>query len=70
MDLQAFFPYRLAVLSEAVSLSLAEVYADRFKLSRDAWRVLAALAALPLSLAKSMQLVPDRTEPPVEEPVA
>lgn len=32
--------------------------------------LLAALAALPLSLAKSMQLVPDRTEPPVEEPVA
>lgn len=47
MELQDFFPYRLAVLSEAVSRSLAQVYADRFALTRDAWRVLAALAAEP-----------------------
>ena len=61
MDLQAFFPYRLAVLSEAVSLSLAEVYADRFKLSRDAWRVLAALAALPAGQALRTREVMART---------
>ena len=44
MNLQAFLPYRLAVVSEAVSRSLAAVYAQRFKLTRDEWRVLAALA--------------------------
>jgi DNA-binding MarR family transcriptional regulator len=45
MNLQVFLPYRLAVVSEAVSRSLAAVYAQRFKLTRDEWRVLAALAA-------------------------
>jgi DNA-binding MarR family transcriptional regulator len=44
MELDAFFPYRLAVLSEAISRSMAQVYAKRFDLSRDEWRVLAALA--------------------------
>jgi DNA-binding MarR family transcriptional regulator len=46
MKLQDFFPYRLAVASEAVSRSIAQVYAERFDLSRDEWRVLAALADL------------------------
>jgi DNA-binding MarR family transcriptional regulator len=44
MNLQDFFPYRLAVLSEVVSQSLALVYRERFGLTRDEWRVLAALA--------------------------
>ena len=43
MDLRDFLPYRLAVLSEAVSRSIAELYTRRFELSRDEWRVLAAL---------------------------
>lgn len=44
MNLRDFLPYRLAVLSEAVSRSIAELYTQRFDLSRDEWRVLAALA--------------------------
>jgi DNA-binding MarR family transcriptional regulator len=44
MDLQTFLPYRLAVLSEQVSQCMAAVYRERFGLSRDEWRVLAALA--------------------------
>ena len=44
MDLQTFLPYRLAVLSEQVSQCVALVYRERFGLTRDAWRVLAALA--------------------------
>ncbi len=44
IDLQRFFPYRLAVLAESVSKTIAQLYADRFDLSRPAWRVLAALA--------------------------
>lgn len=43
MDLQNFFPYRLAVLAETVSRAIAQVYADRFDLNRDEWRVLAQL---------------------------
>ena len=44
MELEKFFPYRLAVLSEQVSLATAQVYRERFSLTRDDWRVLAALA--------------------------
>ena len=46
MDLKRFFPYRLAVLAEAVSQATAQVYGDRFRLTRDEWRVVAALAGL------------------------
>jgi DNA-binding MarR family transcriptional regulator len=45
MELDKFFPYRLAVLAEQVSLATAQVYRERFALGRDDWRVLAALAA-------------------------
>lgn len=45
--LNEFFPYRLAVLAEEVSLAVAEVYAGRFALTRQQWRVLAALAEAP-----------------------
>ncbi|QCB46881.1 MarR family winged helix-turn-helix transcriptional regulator [Hydrogenophaga sp. PAMC20947] len=44
MDLSSFLPYRIAVLSESVSQCIAQVYRERFGLSRDEWRVLAALA--------------------------
>ncbi len=44
MELEKFFPYRLAVLAEQVSLATAQVYRERFSLSRHEWRVLAALA--------------------------
>ena len=44
MELQRFLPYQLVVLADAVSRSIAQVYAERFDLSRDEWRVLAALA--------------------------
>ena len=46
MDLQSFYPYQLAVLAEAVSQSMAQVYAERFDLSRDEWRLVAGLAEL------------------------
>lgn len=44
MDLQRFLPYRLSTLAEQVSQCIAGVYRERFGLSRDEWRVLAALA--------------------------
>jgi DNA-binding MarR family transcriptional regulator len=44
MDLQRFLPYRLSVVTELVSRALAAVYAERFDLTRDEWRVIAQLA--------------------------
>ena len=44
VDLEKFFPYRLARLAEQVSLATAQVYRTRFSLGRDEWRVMAALA--------------------------
>jgi DNA-binding MarR family transcriptional regulator len=44
MDLQTFFPYRLALLADRVSQATAQVYAERFDLARDEWRIVATLA--------------------------
>jgi len=46
IHLQRFLPYRLAVLAEQVSRTVAQLYTDRFQLSRAEWRVLAALAEI------------------------
>ncbi len=43
LDLASFFPYRLAELQQAISNSVAQVYAGRFNLTRQQWRVLAVL---------------------------
>lgn len=43
MQLSSFFPYQLAVLADQVSQCMAQVYGTRFELTRDEWRVLAAL---------------------------
>jgi DNA-binding MarR family transcriptional regulator len=57
MQLQQFLPYRLAVLAEAVSRSMAAVYHQRFELSRDEWRLLAALGeGGPLQAAQAAQV--------------
>jgi len=53
-DLTGFFPYRLAVLAERVSLAVAGLYADRFDLTRAEWRVIAALGANPTMAAKDI----------------
>ena len=58
MDLESFFPYRLALLADAVSRSMAQIYAERFDLTRDEWRVLAALAG---SSPARTAMVIDRT---------
>lgn len=49
-SLETFFPYRLSVLNEQVSRSLAALYADRFDLTPPEWRAMAVLAGYqPLS---------------------
>lgn len=41
--LENFIPYRLSVLSNTVSNSIASLYAERFGLTIPAWRVMAVL---------------------------
>jgi len=41
--LEDFFPYRLSVLAQDVSQSVAEIYTGKFRLKRAEWRVVAAL---------------------------
>lgn len=45
--LEEFLPYRLAILSHAVSTSIARAYDKRFGLTIPEWRVIAILGRLP-----------------------
>ncbi|MDN5569270.1 MAG: MarR family transcriptional regulator [Paracoccus sp. (in: a-proteobacteria)] len=40
MQIESFFPYRLAVVAEAFSRQLADVYGGSHKLTREEWRLL------------------------------
>lgn len=44
MQLDSFFPYRMAVATESFSRRLAEVYGQGFGLSREEWRLLFLLS--------------------------
>jgi len=57
IDLDRFLPYRLSVLTNLVSSTIAEAYQRRFGLSIPEWRVLAVLARHPgLSAAEVAEL--------------
>lgn len=43
LELNAFLPYQLSVLSNRVSATIAEAYADKFALSVTQWRIMAVL---------------------------
>ena len=43
LNLSAFFPYRLSTLDMAVSQSVSQLYTGRFNLTRQEWRIMAAL---------------------------
>ncbi len=47
LHLDRFVPYRLAVLANIISLSLASTYEQEFELTIPEWRVLAVLARYP-----------------------
>ena len=47
LDLDAFMPYRLSVLTNRVSSAIARHYSDRFNLSVPEWRVMAVLGQAP-----------------------
>jgi DNA-binding MarR family transcriptional regulator len=47
LKLEEFLPYRLAVLSNTVSTTVARAYDKRFKVSIPEWRVIAVLGRFP-----------------------
>jgi DNA-binding MarR family transcriptional regulator len=47
LELEHFLPYRLSILSNTVSQSIATEYQDRFELSMTEWRVMTLLARFP-----------------------
>lgn len=47
LDLEHFLPYRLSVLSNRVSQTIANAYAERFDLAITEWRVIAVLGRHP-----------------------
>jgi DNA-binding MarR family transcriptional regulator len=47
LELERFLPYRLSVLSNRISLAIANCYQSRFQLSVTEWRVLAVLGRYP-----------------------
>ena len=50
LELERFLPYRLSIVSQAVSAALAKLYAARFGLTVPQWRVMAVLGRFqPLS---------------------
>ena len=51
LDLEAFLPYRLSVLTNMISGRLAEAYSSRYGLSIAEWRVMAILGRFPGSSA-------------------
>jgi DNA-binding MarR family transcriptional regulator len=59
LRLERFLPYRLSVLANRTSRSLARVYAERFRLTVPQWRVMAVLAETP---ELSANQVAERTE--------
>lgn len=46
LELLDFFPYRLSILEQRVSQSVAKPYKDLYSLSRNDWRAMATLALL------------------------
>ena len=51
LDLEAFLPYRLSVLSNTISARLAEAYGNRYGMTIYGWRVMAILGRCPGSSA-------------------
>lgn len=47
LELERFLPYRISVLANRISRSLARVYEERFGLTVPQWRVVAVLARFP-----------------------
>ena len=54
LTLETFMPYRLNVLAEVVSQSLARLYSDRYDIGIPEWRVMATLGQYQTMTAKQV----------------
>ena len=54
LDLDRFLPYRISVLANTISTTLAGAYSQRFDLRIPEWRVLATLGGYPDSSAREV----------------
>jgi len=54
LDLDSFVPYRLSVLSNTVSSTIARAYSERFGLSIPEWRIMAVLGGEPRLSARDL----------------
>lgn len=56
LDLKKFLPYRISVLEQQISKTIAQQYTSRFNLSRMEWRVMSTLAMFDGITAKDICL--------------
>src|SRR5690606_39814836 len=64
LDLEHFLPYRLSVLSNRVSQTIADFYVERFGLAVTEWRVHAVLGRLPGPAAHGVAVRPEEGQVP------
>jgi len=57
LSLNQFFPYRFAMLQQAISENIASVYTGEFELSRHEWRIMAILGEQTGLSAKQITLL-------------
>lgn len=70
LELPLFFPYKLSILQAAISDSIAELYSGEFKLSRQEWRVVAALGTQPNMSAKEIAAYTSMEKMPVSRAIS
>lgn len=70
LELPRFFPYKLSILQTAVSDSIAQLYAGKFNLTRQEWRVIAALGTQPAMTGKEIASYTSMEKMPVSRAIA
>lgn len=70
LELAGFFPYQLSILQSAVSDSIAQLYAGKFNLSRQEWRVVATLGTRPSISAREVATYTSMDKMPVSRAIS
>lgn len=70
LELPRFFPYKLSILQSAVSDSIAQLYSGKFNLSRQEWRVIAALGTQPEMTGKEIATYTSMEKMPVSRAIS
>jgi len=70
LNLKAFLPYRLSIVTNKISSSLAKLYSEKFNLSIPEWRVMAVLGQQPGLSADEVCIETEMEKVPVSRAVA